>query len=80
MTICLQQVFSEMPPNCISHRVREIDLKITCSNDRGIIQYQGEERGAKIMESPRQNTFISYPENTFAIKKENLFFNVFSNF
>lgn len=48
--------------------------------ERGIIEYPGEEKGAKIMESPRQNPFISYPENNLAIKKRNLFFNVCSNF
>lgn len=41
--------------------------------ERGIIEYQGKEKGAKVMESTIQNPFISYPENNFAIKKETYF-------
>lgn len=41
--------------------------------ERGIIEYQEKEKGPKVMESPRQNPFISYPENNFAMKKETYF-------
>lgn len=45
--------------------------------ERGIIQYQGKEKGTKVMESTRQTPFISYLEIILLLKRK-LNFNIFS--